>query len=81
MACRTTAVAAVREVAQAGVAARGFVEVDANEGWSAGLSAGILVGTVIWLVVQVRTHRTVWLSKKGEGDGPKFKVNGLPGYA
>ena len=81
MACGTTAAAVVWEVAQAGVVARRFVEVNANKGWSVGLSAGILLGTVIWLVVQARTHRTVWLSKKGEGDDPKFKVNGLPGYA
>ena len=69
------------EVAGLALTAGGLVEVKADLGWAAGLSAGILVGTVVAMVVWARAHRTMWLSKTREGDCPKFKIDFVPGDA
>ena len=64
MACvGTTPTAVMLEVAGLALTAGGLVEVKADQGWRAGLSAGILVGTVVAVVVWARAHRIVRLSK------------------
>ena len=69
------------EVAGLALTAGELVEVKADQGWEAGLSDGVLVGTVVAMVVWARAHRTMWLSRTREGDRPKFKCDFVPGDA
>ena len=69
------------EVAGLTLTAGGLVEVKADQGWAARLSAGVLVGTVVAMVEGARAHRTMRLSKTREGDCPKFKIDFVPGEA